>query len=96
MTRKDSDFFDRAQQIALSYLTRLSADMPIDHRFLVELDAFRFSQSVRGGASIIVARDGSFLFAHSSVPPTKHQEAFAEGRRTSPEVFDQPSGAPST
>ena len=94
MTVEASEFFDRAQQIALDYLSRVNAGAPIDHRFLDEADAYRFFQSVRGGASIIVARDGTFLFANSNVPPAKHEEAFVAGRRTAPEMFEKPPDSP--
>lgn len=94
MTVEASEFFDRAQQIARKYLSCVNSDLPVEHRFLDDADAYRFFQPVRGGASIIVARDGTFLFANSSVPPTRHEEAFVAGRRTSPEVFERPANSP--
>ena len=54
-----------------------------------KIDAYRFFVPVRGGASIIVAKDGSFLFANSAVDPISHEEAFLAGRRTNPALFDK-------
>lgn len=92
MTVHDSQFFDEAHAIALNYLSRVSSEAPIEHKFVESADAYRFFQAVRGGASIIVSRDGSFLFANSSVSPPKHVEAFLAGRRTDPEVFTKRFG----
>jgi len=94
VTHEVSELFGRAQQIALRYLSCVNADLPVEHRFLDDADAYRFFQPVRGGASIIVARDGTFLFANSSVPPAKHEEAFVAGRRTAPEVFERHADSP--
>jgi hypothetical protein len=62
----------------------------IEHVYVTEIDAYRFYHAVRGGGAIIVARDGSFLFASSSVPPARHEEAFLSGRRTDPATFERP------
>jgi hypothetical protein len=93
MNVEGSQFFEQAQEIALGYFARLAADAPVEHRLVKGGDAYRFFQAVRGGASIIVDRDGSFLFANSSVPPSTHEEAFLAGRRTDPAVFDKPGPA---
>jgi hypothetical protein len=89
MTVQESEFYEQAREIALGYFARLDYDAPIEYRLVEGADAYRFFQDVRGGASIIVARDGSFLFANSSVPPTTHEEAFLAGRRTDPQVFER-------
>jgi hypothetical protein len=86
---EDSAFLEEAQQIASGYFARLGYDASVEHRLVEGVDAYRFFQAVRGGAAIIVARDGSFLFANSSVPPATHEEAFLAGRRTDPQVFER-------
>lgn len=93
MTTDSAEFFDRAHEIATGCLATNPTDAPVEHRFLEAADAYRFFQAVRGGAAIIVGRDGSFLFANSSVPPMRHEEAFVAGRRTDPEVFENGSGS---
>lgn len=93
MTIEDSQFFDESREIALSCLSRASSAAPVEHKYLESAGAYRFFQSVRGGAAVIVGRDGSFLFANSSVPPVKHEEAFVAGRRTDPDVFEKEPGS---
>lgn len=74
------DFFERAEAIALEYLSKINKGAPIGHKFLENSDSYRFFQDVHGGASIIVGRDGTFLFANSSVPPKRHEAAFVANR----------------
>lgn len=47
-----------------------------------------FSEPIMGGRSIIVAPDGSVLFAHSSIGYDEHLRAFLTGTRTPKEDFD--------
>lgn len=87
MTSDETEFFEQAQGIATRCLATVSTDAPIEHQFLEAADAYRFFHAVRGGAAVIVGRDEGILFANSSVPPVRHEEAFVAGRRTDPEVF---------
>lgn len=51
---------------------------------LRDVAATRYWVQERGGASLIVADDGSVLFANSAVSLDEHVEAFRVGRRTQP------------
>lgn len=86
---KDGGFFDEASTIAHKYLSPFNSGSLITHRYINKIDAYQFFVPVRGGASIIVAKDGSFLFANSAVDPISHEEAFLAGRRTNPALFDE-------
>lgn len=55
--------------------TRNSAPVP-------DLDATCFWDPARGGGTVIVGSDGTYLFAGSAVTRDAHLEAFAAGRRT--------------
>lgn len=50
--------------------------------------ALYFSIPVKGGGSLIVADDGSVLYANSSVSPQTHIDVFLKGRRTPIEAFE--------
>jgi len=62
--------------------TLLGNELPMKEEYWVEGDAYHFWQPVRGGAGVIVAKDGSYLFGLSSVPPQRLKEEFLAGRRT--------------
>ncbi|TGX96443.1 hypothetical protein E5357_16080 [Hominisplanchenecus murintestinalis] len=47
-----------------------------------ELGALYYSCPDKGGDSFFVDKDGSFLYADSSVGFTRHFEMFKEGKRT--------------
>ncbi len=47
-----------------------------------ELGALYYSCPDKGGDSFLVDKDGSFLYADSSVGFTRHFEMFKEGKRT--------------
>lgn len=53
-----------------------------------DLSAIYVSIPIKGGGSIIIADDGSVLYADSSVGYTQHVKAFKEGIRTPIEAFD--------
>jgi len=53
------------------------------------LNALYFSDPVRGGDSIIIADDGSVLYANSSIEFDEHLREFEKGRRTSLESFNR-------
>lgn len=53
------------------------------------LNALYFSDAMRGGDSIIIADDGSVLYASSSVDFDEHLRKFEKGRRTSLESFNR-------
>jgi len=80
---EDSEFFGEAREVAVEYLAVLDAEAPVRHLYFESVDAFMFFQPMRGGGSVLVGRDGSFLFADSSVLPSEHEEAFRNGERTS-------------
>ena len=52
------------------------------------LNAVYISEKSKGGRSIIVADDGSVLYADSSIPPQEHIKAFIDGIRTPLDVFE--------
>lgn len=53
-------------------------------------DAWYFWQPMRGGRSVIVDGDGSFLVATSSVNPERHVLEFRAGMRSVPSSDDSP------
>lgn len=55
--------------------------------FIDELNAFYFSEPVKGGASLIIADDGEVLYANSSVRYDDHINAFKNGVRTPLSAF---------
>lgn len=75
-------------QIAAKYLSISLSEAETNRRELPNLGAVYFWQAGRGGNSIIVGADSSFLFANSSVPFDTHLASFREGRRTDPALFD--------
>lgn len=57
--------------------------------YLPEEDALYISVPVKGGASLLVARDGTVLYANSSVHYDIHLREFRNGRRTPIDAFGQ-------
>ena len=55
--------------------------------FLEELNAYYFTEPVKGGASLIIADNGEVLYADSSVIYEEHIAAFKEGIRTPLDAF---------
>ena len=53
-----------------------------------EENALYVSVPVKGGASLLVADDGTVLYANSSVSLDVHLREFKNGRRTPIEAFD--------
>ncbi|MEO3972679.1 hypothetical protein [Streptomyces sp. CAU 1734] len=49
---------------------------------------------IRGGGTVLVARDESVLFVGSAMGFERGLAAFREGRRTPPERFRRPGGDP--
>jgi len=56
-------------------------------RFLKEHNAVYFWNPIRGGASMILAPDGTFLYAVSGVGFEEHLGAYSNGERTDPKLF---------
>lgn len=81
---------DRAAAAALaSELLRIPLEVAAAHAVeLPEVDAFFVWEPVRGGAHLVVGRDGSVLFGISSLSRQQLVDAFASGRRTDPALFD--------
>lgn len=50
--------------------------------------ALYFSETFKGGQSIIVGQDGMVLFANSSIGYDEHLQEFENGRRTPLEAFE--------
>ena len=86
-----AQFLESAAATATHYLGLVEKGPSIEHVYVESIDAYRFYRAVRGGGAIIVARDGSFLFANSSVPPVRHEEAFLGGRRTDSATLERPN-----
>ena len=55
--------------------------------YFAEEKALYMSVPVKGGASLLVAEDGSVLYANSSVNLNVHLREFRAGRRTPLEAF---------
>ena len=54
-----------------------------------EISALYFFDKAKGGVSLLMAADGSVLFANSSVTPEEHKQAFVNGIRTPLEAFSK-------
>ena len=82
---------DRREGAAVAAaLLRVDVDELYAHSIEVpEIDAFFYWQPIRGGAHLLVARDGSVLFAISSLALADMIEPFRNGRRTDPALFDR-------
>jgi len=50
--------------------------------------ALYYSKPVKGGNSLIVGKDGSVLYANSSINYDEHMREFENGRRTPLEAFE--------
>jgi len=77
---------DRAIETAI----RLLGESPWEARALDKHEAVYVWEPLRGGRALIVGKDGSVLFAASSVAPADHEQMFADGERTSLDRFEQP------
>ncbi len=80
---------DRKSQIELA-AKLLKLDVEIVEKYATDLEnlnAVYISEKIKGGRSLIVADDGSVLYADSSIPPQEHIKAFLDGIRTPIEAF---------
>ena len=55
----------------------------------IDKDTIYFYQNFRGGSSVIISKDGTFLFATSAVSFEKHLEEFKNGRRSKPVNYSE-------
>lgn len=76
---------EKAVELA-AHVLKASKD-ELECKQLANEAGFYVSQSVRGGGQLMVANDGTGLFANSSVTYDKMLEAFNEGRRTDLSAF---------
>ena len=53
-------------------------------KILDDCNAVRIWNPIRGGGSIIIANDGTYLAVGSAINPEQHLEEFKNGRRTTP------------
>lgn len=79
-----------SEQIELAAkLLRISVEEVEEYgSFLDSNDALYVSIPVKGGGSIIIGKDGTVLFANSSVGYNRHLLEFQNGRRTPLEDFE--------
>lgn len=85
-----SDHMNRDQRIQKAAgLLQLSREEATTNSREIEGDATYVWQDRRGGGAVLVASDGSVLFANSSVSPDVHEREFAAGRRTDESLFEQ-------
>lgn len=80
------------EQIALAAkLLRFPIEKIKQNYSVIEgINALYYSEPIRGGESLIVAEDGTVLYANSSVGYTRHLQEFKNGRRTPLEGFKTP------
>ena len=72
-----------------STLLRLPVDQVLAYsREIPDIDAFFYWQPVRGGAQLIVGRDGTVLFGVSALNLDEMVVRFAAGHRTEPWKFE--------
>lgn len=84
-----SDNNEKSAEIASRYLAIPLGEAKTNSRPVQKADAFYFWKASRGGGALLVASDLSMLYANSSVSFDAHLEAFLEGRRTDPSLFNQ-------
>ena len=71
---------DKEEKLQLAKEILKSENIKTVH--LEELDADKFYVSTRGGGSLIIANDGTYLFAASGISPQQHIEEFEKGLRS--------------
>ena len=69
-------------------------NLPVDKiekccRVVDDANTLYISIPVKGGDSLLIAQDGSVLYAVSAIPYKTHYEEFKKGRRTPLEAFNQ-------
>ena len=81
---------NRSEQIALAakLLKITEEEVNANCKDLDFFNAIYVSIPVKGGDSLIVAHDGTVLYAVSAVSPQEHLEAFVNGIRTPLEDFN--------
>lgn len=77
---------DEQLALAIKVLGVRPNSAPIRTERLEEHGALYAWQDVRGGGAVIVGRDGTYLFANSSIPYDRHLAEFLAGRRSDPEL----------
>lgn len=65
-----------------------------NHRELPDLRAVLVWVPTRGGGKVVLDDDGEALFGNSTLTSDALIEMFRSGRRTAPELFDEPRAAP--
>ena len=76
----------KSLEIASKVLKESVENLKNNYEILEEDHAILFWQSFRGGNSVIVADDGSYLAATSAVSPEKLLSEYRNGRRTNWEL----------
>lgn len=81
---------DRIEQIQLAArLMRVTKEQAEAYSGMIpDSKALYLSIPKRGGGSLIVAEDGSVLYAGSAIGYEAHLKAFQEGKRTSLDFFE--------
>ena len=72
----------RAIELAAPLLRIAPAEASCDEA--AEIDGFYVWQPVRGGAQVLVGRDGALLYGNSSLDYDQMVAAYLSGRRTEP------------
>lgn len=75
------------KQLAAELLKLSDGEVEQYSGVIKELDALYVSVPIKGGASLIVGRDGKVLYASSAISYVKHIEAYKSGKRTPLESF---------
>lgn len=83
---------NNAEAVAASMPGMQRVDLSANCRELEDGSGIHFWDPARGGSAVIVAADGTFLWASSGVRPDQHLEAFIAGKRSDPERFGGASG----
>lgn len=76
-----------AEQIASKVLNVTKAGVSGHCRELEDDAGYYFWDPRRGGSAVIVAVDGSLLWANSGVRPDEHIASFLAGKRTDRSLF---------
>ena len=86
MSKKNKDDKNRWRNRTVAF--RVSPEEAAEYgEFFEEESALYVSVPVKGGASMLVADDGTVLYANSSVSLDVHLREFRNGRRTPTEAF---------
>lgn len=79
----------KCDEFASKYLFLDEISREMNRQIIPSLMAVYYSQPGEDGASLLVCRDGSILYARVAMNVTTHVKAFKEGLRSNKKMLDQ-------